>query len=128
MELGEPFGHEFPVSGFNFGAPLFLQRAWRKLLKQFLDAFIQVLDVLVGVARDRVTGAASPYQLLRLRVEQIDHQRPYLVCIGCCRCLAKATASKTSPTPASSKPVVEGIEILLIVGHLNGDDRNIAAR
>src|SRR5208282_5424351 len=96
MELGEPFGHEFPVSGFSFGTPLFLRRAWRKLLKQFLDAFIQVLDVLVGVARDRVTGAASPYQLLRLRVEQIDTNVPTLYV---------SVVVVASPKPPPPKPL-----------------------
>ena len=97
------------------------------MLKQLLDALVEVFDVLVRIVRERITGTGSPYELLRFCVEQIDHQRPNLICVCCSSRLSKTSPSKTSPTPASSKPVVEGIKGLLQLRHLYCDDRNIAA-
>src|SRR3984893_16818227 len=97
--------------------PLGLRRAWRKLLKHFLHALIQILDVLVGIVGEGVARNASPNELFRFRVEEIDDQRAYLICFGRGGCL-----SKTSPPPASSKAVVKGIQGLLIAGDLDSYD------
>src|SRR5579859_5303713 len=51
----------------------------RELLEHFLHSLVQILDVLVRVVGKGVARSASPQQLLRLRVEQIHHQRAYLV-------------------------------------------------
>src|SRR5882724_10868587 len=89
---------------------LLFRSVGREFLKHFLHALIEILDVLVGVVGQRVARAASPEELLRLGVEQIDDQRAYLICIRGGRCLSEASASKSSPTPASSEPVIEGIQ------------------
>src|ERR1035437_3023796 len=107
--------------------PLLLRRTWRELLEHFRNVLIQVLNVFVGVIGERVARVASPNQLLRFCVEQIDDQRSYLICFCCCGCLtktSKTSASKPSPTPTSSKPIVEGIQGLLIVCDLHRHDGN----
>src|SRR5260370_12329963 len=102
--------------------PLLLRRPWRELFEHFLRALIQILDVLVGVVGERVARSASPYQLLGLGVEQIDDQRSYLICFCCGSCLSKASPSKSSPTPASCAPVLEGVQGLLVARDLHGYD------
>ena len=39
---------------------LFVRSAWRELLEHFVHALVQVLNVLVGVAGERVARGASP--------------------------------------------------------------------
>jgi hypothetical protein len=39
------------------------------LLEHFLHAFIQILDVFVGVVGKRIAARASPDQLLRLGIK-----------------------------------------------------------
>src|SRR6266852_458558 len=108
------------TGGESCWTPLLLRRAWREFLEHFVHALIQVLDVLVGVVGECVAGCASPEQLLGFAIEQIDDQRAYFICFCGGRCL--------SETSASSKPVIEGIQGLLILGDFHGYDRNIAAR
>src|SRR6266478_8555596 len=107
---------------------LLLLRAWRKLLKQFLHALIQILDVLIGVIGEGVAGGASPEELFRLGVEQIHNQCAYLIRLCRGGCFSEASASKASPAPASSEPVVKGVQGLLVLRDLHGYDRNVTAR
>src|SRR5215471_4498231 len=106
---------------------LLLRGTWRKMFEHLFRA---LLDVLVRVVRQCAARAASPEQLLCLRVEKIDDQRPYRVGVRCGRgfpkTISKTTTSKSSPTPASTEAVVESIQSLLIVRHLDCYDRNIA--
>ena len=97
------------------------------MLEHFVDALVQVLDVLVGIVGECVARATSPEEAFRLRVEQIDDQRAYLVCVCGGRCFSEASASKSSPTPAAAKPVVERIQGLLILRGLQRNDRDITA-
>jgi len=69
----------------------------------------------------------SPEERFCLRVEQIDDQRAHLVCVRGGRCFSKASASKSSPTPAAAKPVVERIQGLLILRGLDSNDGDVAA-
>ena len=107
-----------------------LRRAWGEFLEQFLHALIQVLDILVGVVGERVARGASPYELLRLGVEQIDDQRPHLICFRCGCCVSKTSPSKSSPT---SKSIGDVSAITADGGcmdsdnRLKGDHRMIAA-
>src|SRR5208337_319288 len=101
---------------------LFLRRAWREVLEHFLHALIQVLNVLVGVVREGVARRAPPDQLLGFGIEQVDDHRAHPVSVSRGRCLTKTSATKASPTPASSKAVVESIQGLLITGDLHGHD------
>ena len=50
-----------------------------KLLEHLLCSFVHVLRLLLRVARHRLLRSAAPDRLLRPRVEQVDHQRPFLV-------------------------------------------------
>jgi aryl-alcohol dehydrogenase-like predicted oxidoreductase len=61
---------------------LFLQRAWREALEHFAHSLIQILDVLVRVAGERIACGAPPDQLLGLGIEEIDNQRSYLIGLG----------------------------------------------
>lgn len=63
--------------------PLLLLWLWGKMLKQLLDAFVEVLDVLVGLAGKCVRGTAPPDQILRFGVKKVDHERPDFVGIDC---------------------------------------------
>ena len=95
------------------------------MLEHFVHALIQILDVFVGIVGKRIARAASPDQLLGLGIEEIDDHRAHLVGIGrCCR-LTETATSEAPPTPTSSKSVVEGIQGLLILRHLNGDDGDV---
>jgi hypothetical protein len=88
---------------------LILRSEWREVLEQFVDARVEILDVLVRVVGECVTRGSSPDQLLGFCIKKIDNHRAHLVCIGRGRCLAKTSATKTSPAPASPKPVVKGV-------------------
>jgi hypothetical protein len=79
------------------------------VLEHFVDALVEVLDVFVRVVGERVTCGSSPDQLFGFRIEEIDYYRAHLVRIGGGRCLAKTSATKTPPAPASPKPVVKGV-------------------
>jgi len=69
-----------------------------------------------------------PLHLFRLVIKEIDDHRPYFVGSCCCGCFPKPSSSKSPPAPTSTEAVVEGIQRLLVVCHLNGDDRDIATR
>src|ERR1700675_3004260 len=103
------------------GTPLLL-RAWREVLEHFVHALIQILDVLLGFVGERVAFGASPDQLLRLAIEEIDDHRAHLICFSSSRGLTKTSATKTPPSPASSEAVIECIQGLLILGDLDGID------
>src|ERR1700730_9425127 len=107
--------------------PLFLRRAWRELLEHFLHALIEILDVLVGFVGERIACGASPDQLLSLGIEEIDDHCAHLVCFSRGGSVSKTSAAEPSPTPAASKPVIEGIQSLLVARHFDGYDGNIAA-
>src|SRR5580704_1600923 len=96
--------------GESSSHPLLLRRAWREILKHFLYALIQVFDVLVGVVGKRVARGASPDQLLSLGIEEIDDHGADLIRFGGGGSLTKASCSKSPPTPASTKSVVERIQ------------------
>src|SRR5215469_8163634 len=106
---------------------LLLGRAWREVLEHFVHAFIQILDVLVGVVGKSVAGGTSPHQLLRLGVEEIDDHGADLVGFSRGRCLTKTSTTKAPPAPTSTHPLIESIECLLIAGDLDGYYGNIAA-
>src|SRR5436305_2211042 len=106
--------------------PLLVRRAWRELLEHFVHAFIQVLDVLVRVAREGIARAAPPYQLLGLGVEEIHYHRANLVRLSRGGRFTETTAAKASPTPPASQPVIKSIQGLLRVGHLYGHDAHVA--
>src|SRR5580704_2832088 len=65
---------DYRVEPFCFRLPLL--RVGRKLFEHFLDALVQILDVLVGVVGESVARGASPQKRFRLRVEQIDTSVP----------------------------------------------------
>src|SRR5207253_4396599 len=116
------------ASGESYQTPLLFCRGWREVLKQFLHALIQILNILVGVIGERVARGASPKKLFRLGVEEVDDQCAYLICLYGGPGLSEPSASKSSPTPTSSKPVIKRVQGLLVSCDLHSYDRNIAAR
>ena len=112
----------------TMNARLLFRRTRREFLKHFLDAFVEVADVLVGIGRERAAATTSSQQLLRLCIEQINDQCPHCMCLCCSSCLSETSSSKTSPAPTTSKPVVEGAEGLLVLRHLHDHDRHVATR
>src|SRR6266446_3016675 len=109
-------------------APLLLRRAWREVLEHFVHALIQILNIFVRVVGECVARVASPDQLFGLGVKEIDDHSADPVSFSCDCSLSKTTASKSPPTPAATKPVIERIQRLLIAGDFHGDNRNVAAR
>ena len=64
-----------------------------------------------------------------MRVEQVDNQRSDLIVVRRCSRIAESAKSASAAlAPATSEAVVEGIEGLLILGHLDRYDRHITAR
>src|SRR5260370_33083023 len=50
-----------------------------KVLKHLLDAFVQILDVLVGVVGERVAGHTTPDQGFCFCVKKINNERAHFV-------------------------------------------------
>ena len=79
------------------------------MLEHFVDALVEILDILVRVVGECVTRGSSPDQLLGSCIEEIDNYSAHLVRIGRGCCLAKTATTKASPAPASPKPVVKSV-------------------
>ena len=60
--------------------PLLLRGTGRKILEHLFRPLGEVLKVLIGVVGECV--AASPNQLLRLRVKQVANNRTHLVSLS----------------------------------------------
>src|SRR5882724_4914568 len=105
---------------------LLFARSRGKVFQHLLHALVQVLDALVRLVGERVARRSTPQQFLGLRIERVEHQGAYFVVVDVRGCAA-ATES-AAPAPAASKAVVEGVESLLVLCGLNGDQREAAAR
>src|SRR5580693_9999712 len=99
------------------------------MIEHLLHAFVQVLDVLVRLVRKSIAGGSSPNQLLAVCVEKINHQRPDLVSIlSCCGGSEAAEPASPAPAPTAAEIVVERVESLVILTHLQRDNGNVATR
>ena len=98
-------------AGDPYGTPLLLRSARRKGLEHFVDALVEILDVLARVVGECVARGAPPDQLLGLGIKKIDNYGAHLVRLGRGGCLTETSATKAYPTPASSKPVVKSIQM-----------------
>ena len=56
--------------------------ARREMTEHFLHALVKLLDIPAGFAGESVTRRSTPNQLLRARVEQVDHESTDLVVFG----------------------------------------------
>src|SRR5438105_592671 len=99
---------------------LFL-RFRREMSEHLLHSLIKLLNVVLGLVGKGVARRSPPDEFLSVRVEQIDNQSSYFIVVNRCGCVSEST----SPAPAASKAVVEGIERTLILGHLDRDDRDV---
>src|ERR1035438_8292634 len=100
-----------------------LPPARRKMIEHLLHVLIESLDVLVGLVGEGFTGRSPPNKPLTVRVEQIDNQSTDRVVVNCGRDI-----SESPPAPAASKAIVVGVESWMILGHLHGQDGDVAAR
>jgi len=98
-------------------------RFWRKMVEHLLHALVEILNVFVRLVRKRVARRAAPDQLLGLCVEQIHNEGADFVGIYRCRGVSKSAA----PSPAASEAVLEGVEGLLILSHIDRNDRDVAS-
>ena len=100
-----------------------LPPARRKMIEHLLHVLIESLDVFLGLVGEGFTGLSPPKKLLTVRVEQIDNQGTDRVVGNCGRDI-----SESPPAPAASKAVIVGVESWMILGHLDGQDGDVAAR
>ncbi len=96
------------------------------MLKHFVHPFAKVLGVLVRVIGERIARGASPDQFLRFCIEEIDYQGPHFVGFDGGGGIAKSTES--SPTATSTEAVIEGVQGLLILSRLDGEDLDLTSR
>src|SRR3984957_3077267 len=98
--------------------------AGRKMIEHLLHALVEILDVLVGLVRERVAGRSSPDEFLGVPVEHINNQRAHLVGIYRCSRVSESPA----PAPASSEAVVIGVDSLVALSHIHRHDCDITSR
>ena len=100
------------------------------MIEQFLDAFVEVLDVLFRLVGKSIAGRSSPDQAFIVRVEEVKHESTDLVGLGCRGRLSKSSkspASKTSPTPTPSEADVKSVKSLLIPRYFDSEDSDLAS-
>src|SRR3977135_4347502 len=105
---------------------LALCRTWRESLEHLRYTFVQALFIICGLIGQSVLGTSAPDQLFGIGVVQVDNQGSYFVVVFGGGGITEPT-SESSPSPSSTKAVIERLKSSLRLRRLNRNDGHIAA-
>src|ERR1700758_982039 len=98
---------------------------WREILEHFGNAFVQVLFILLGFAGDGIFRRATPNQLLRFCIVQVNYKCSFLVVL--LRSGRFTKTSKAAPAPSPAHSVIKGLQCSLGLARLNRHDANVSS-
>ena len=102
-------------------------------LEHVLDVAVEHAGVLVGVGGEVLGGETAPEEVLGVALEEVDDEVAYGL-IGCgggsggveAPGIAQATPAPSAPTPtaapAAAESVVHGLDLLLVLDFVEGED------